>query len=59
MTPPPVTPAALAPATPWVELDRSAWSALAASTPMSLTEDDLARVRGLGERIDLAEVTEV
>ncbi len=44
---------------PYVELDRSAWSALAASTPLPLTETDVARLRGLGERIDLAEVEQV
>ena len=44
---------------PFVELDRSAWSRLRESTPLTLTEDDLRRVRGLGDRIDLAEVEEV
>lgn len=44
---------------PYVELDRAAWSALSASTPLPLTESDVARLRGLGERIDLAEVEEV
>jgi type I pantothenate kinase len=42
-----------------VDLDRSAWSRLAASTPLSLTAADVERVRGLGERVDLAEVQEV
>lgn len=46
-------------ASPFVELDRAAWSALAASTPLTLTAADLERVRGLGERIDLADVDEV
>ncbi len=44
---------------PYVDLDRPAWSALRAATPMALTEADLARLRGLGEPIDLAEVEEV
>ena len=44
---------------PFVELDRSAWSRLRESTPLTLTEEDLRRVRGLGERIDLAEVEQV
>lgn len=44
---------------PWVDLDRAAWSRLAASTPLSLTSEDVERVRGLGERVDLAEVAEV
>jgi type I pantothenate kinase len=45
--------------TPFVELDREAWSALRASTPMTLDEADVSRVRGLGDRIDLREVEEV
>ncbi len=44
---------------PYVEMDRPAWSALKASTPLPLTEIDVARLRGLGERIDLAEVEDV
>ena len=46
-------------ASPFVDLDRAEWSRLAAATPMSLTEADVHRLRGLGERIDLSEVTEV
>src|SRR5690554_5134946 len=49
----------VAPATPYVDLDREAWSRLSASTPLPLTEDDLARLRGLGDPIDLAEVDAV
>jgi hypothetical protein len=45
--------------TPFVELDRQAWSALRANTPMTLSEADVQRVRGLGDRIDLHEVEEV
>lgn len=53
-------PAAARPgASPFVDLDRAAWSRLRASTPMNLTAADLERVRGLGERIDLREVEEV
>ncbi|MGH8892354.1 MAG: type I pantothenate kinase [Actinomycetes bacterium] len=44
---------------PWIEVDREAWSALRSSTPLPLTDDDLSRLRGLGEPIDLAEVEEV
>lgn len=44
---------------PFVELDRPAWSRLRENTPLTLTEGDLRRVRGLGERIDLGEVEEV
>ena len=44
---------------PFVELDRAAWSRLREATPLTLTEADLRRVQGLGERIDLGEVEEV
>lgn len=44
---------------PFVELDRDAWSDLRRSTPLTLTEQDVERVRGLGERVDLSEVEEV
>jgi type I pantothenate kinase len=44
---------------PFVELDREAWGALRSNTPLTLDEADLARLRGLGDRIDLAEVEEV
>jgi type I pantothenate kinase len=42
-----------------VELDREAWRALRANTPMTLDEADIARLRGLGDRIDRLEVEEV
>jgi type I pantothenate kinase len=44
---------------PYVELDRAAWSRLAASTPLTLGAGDLDRLRGLGDRVDLREVEEV
>jgi type I pantothenate kinase len=44
---------------PFVELNRAAWSGLRRSTPLTLTEADLGRVRGLGDRIDLREVEDV
>ena len=46
----------LVPATPYVDLDRAAWYRLSESTPLPLTDDDVARLRGLGDPIDLAEV---
>ena len=46
-------------ASPYVELDRQAWGALRASTPLTLDESDITRLRGLGERVDLAEVEQV
>ncbi|MCD5313016.1 type I pantothenate kinase [Kineosporia babensis] len=45
--------------TPYVELDREAWQALRANTPLTLTEDDVDRLRGLGDRLDLREVEEI
>jgi type I pantothenate kinase len=44
---------------PYVELDRAAWARLRDHTPLTLTEADLTRLRGLGERIELREVEEV
>ena len=43
-------------ASPFITFNRDEWAALAATTPLPLTEDDIARVRGLGDPIDLAEV---
>jgi type I pantothenate kinase len=44
---------------PYVELDRAAWARLRDHTPLTLTQSDLERLSGLGERIDLHEVEEV
>ncbi|GAB3449835.1 type I pantothenate kinase [Phycicoccus ginsengisoli] len=44
---------------PYVELDRQAWARLRENQPLSLAAADVARVRGLGDRIDLVEVEEV
>lgn len=44
---------------PYVDLDRATWSRLSAATPLPLTDDDVARLRGLGDPIDLAEVDAV
>ena len=44
---------------PYVVIERERWSALRSTTPLTLNDDDLARLRGLGEPIDLAEVEEV
>lgn len=42
--------------TPWTVLDRAAWAPLRASTPLTLDEGELARLRGIGEEVDLDEV---
>jgi type I pantothenate kinase len=44
---------------PYVELDRAAWAALANSTASPLTGDEIARLRGLGDALDLDEVEQV
>ncbi len=42
--------------TPYVELDRAQWALLAESTPLPLTVEELERLSGLGDPIDMAEV---
>lgn len=45
---------------PYVELDRAAWAALRSGSSLpSLTPLEIERVRGLSDRLDLAEVDEV
>ena len=44
---------------PYVELDRAAWAALGAATEQPLSADEVARVRGLGDELDLDEVEQV
>ena len=46
-------------ASPFVDVDRAAWAGLAASTPLTLSAEELESVRGLGERISLVDVDEV
>ncbi|MBK7722562.1 MAG: type I pantothenate kinase [Austwickia sp.] len=44
---------------PYVELDRAAWARLRRAHPMSLNDADLARLSGVGERLDMQEIEEV
>jgi type I pantothenate kinase len=44
---------------PYIELDRAAWAALAPQTANPLTTEEIQRVRGLGDSLDLDEVQEV
>jgi type I pantothenate kinase len=44
---------------PYIELDRSAWAALANEVEDPLTEDEIAALRGLGDQLDLEEVRDV
>lgn len=46
----------LAPASPYVDLDRAMWRKLSKSTPLPLTDQDVERLAGLGDPIDLEEV---
>jgi type I pantothenate kinase len=46
-------------ASPFVTLERTDWAPLRASTPLTLAEEDLTELRGLGEDIDLDEVVDV
>ena len=41
---------------PYIEFSRDQWRALASTTPLSLTQADVEKLRGLGDPIDLAEV---
>jgi type I pantothenate kinase len=47
---------ARAPLSPYVRFDRAQWARLRADTPLTLSEADLAHLRGLNERVSLAEV---
>jgi type I pantothenate kinase len=44
---------------PYVELERDAWAALATSTEQPLSEAEIRRLRGLGDELDLDEVQQV
>ncbi len=46
-------------ASPYVELDRAAWARLSDTLPLSLGAADLARLRGVGDRVDLDEVAQI
>ncbi len=41
---------------PYIELRREQWRALASTAPLPLTQADVEKLRGLGDPIDLAEV---
>ena len=44
---------------PYVELDRSAWAALADEVENPLTAEEIRRLRGLGDQLDLDEVQQI
>lgn len=47
------------PLSPFIQFDRAAWSRLRDSTPLTLGEDDLTRLRGINERVSIREVEEI
>jgi type I pantothenate kinase len=47
------------PASPYLEFSHEAWGKLRADTPLPLSEEDLARLRGINERVSLAEVEQI
>ncbi len=44
---------------PYVELDRDAWAALGRANEQTLSPEEIDRVRGLGDELDLREVQQV
>jgi type I pantothenate kinase len=44
---------------PYIELDRSAWAALAHEVENPLSGEEIRRLRGLGEQLDLDEVRQI
>jgi type I pantothenate kinase len=44
---------------PYIELDRAAWAALAQETSSPLSPEEIRRLRGLGDSLDIDEVREV
>ncbi len=52
-------PSANALPSPYVEFDRATWARLRDHHPLSLTQEDVTRLRGLGDPLDLAEVEQV
>jgi len=44
---------------PYIELDRSAWAALAHEVENPLTAEEIRRLRGLGDQLDLDEVQQI
>jgi type I pantothenate kinase len=46
-------------ASPYVELERAAWAELAGTTETVLTPEEVVRLRGLGDQLDLREIEQV
>lgn len=47
------------PLSPYIDLTRDEWSRLRNSTPLTLTEDNLADLRGINEQLSLRDVEEI
>lgn len=47
------------PPLPYLNFSREEWAALRANVPLSLSEDDIAALRGRNEPVSLADITEV
>ena len=45
--------------TPYLQFSRSQWAALRDSVPMTLTEGEIARLKGINEDLSLEEVAEI
>jgi type I pantothenate kinase len=45
--------------TPFLTFSHDAWAELRQNTPLTLSEDDLARLRGINERLSLEEVVKI
>lgn len=54
-----VTPDPVSPLSPYRRIDRADWARLAADLDQPLTETEIVEIRGIGDRLDIAEVREV
>ena len=55
----PVTGSGPGDGSPYAELDRAAWAELGVATEQPLSADEIERVRGLGDQLDIDEVSQV
>ncbi len=46
-------------ASPYIELERAAWAQLAGTAETALTPEEVTRLRGLGDQLDLREIEQV
>ena len=59
MNPVPPSPTQSAAFSRYTEFDRERWKALRASTPLLLSEEDLASLRGINDQVSLREVSDI